>query len=105
MTADQTGGLAGVRRHDYLPFGEELFAGTDGRTAQQGYQADGVIQKCTSAERDDETGLDFMQARYCTSTQDTVPAVKHFVRAAARTVGPTSTPCKRYGSACASPPR
>ncbi len=27
MIADQTGSLAGIKRHDYLPFGEELFAG------------------------------------------------------------------------------
>ena len=27
---EQTGSLTGVTRHDYLPFGEELFAGTGG---------------------------------------------------------------------------
>src|SRR6267142_3466215 len=34
-----------VSRHDYLPFGEELFAGTGGRTTAQGYSpstSDGV---------------------------------------------------------------
>jgi YD repeat-containing protein len=36
MVADRTGSLAGVKRHDYLPFGEELFAGTGNRTVQQG---------------------------------------------------------------------
>jgi len=36
MIIDQTGLLANVKRHDYLPFGEELFAGTGGRTVQQG---------------------------------------------------------------------
>src|SRR6185503_18988193 len=32
MVIDQTGALANVKRHDYLPFGEELSAGTGGRT-------------------------------------------------------------------------
>ena len=27
MVIDQTGTLANIKRHDYLPFGEELFAG------------------------------------------------------------------------------
>lgn len=56
-------------RHDYLPFGEELSAGTGGRTMAQGYsQPDGVRQKFAGSERDGETGLDFMQARYYGST-------------------------------------
>ncbi|HEX8131396.1 MAG TPA: hypothetical protein VF527_20015, partial [Pyrinomonadaceae bacterium] len=32
LIADQTGSLAGIRRHDYLPFGEEVGAGVGGRT-------------------------------------------------------------------------
>ncbi len=32
MIMDQTGALANVKRHDYLPFGEELFAPSGGRT-------------------------------------------------------------------------
>ena len=56
-------------RHDYLPFGEELF-GTGGRTPQQGYGAsDGVRQHFTSKERDNETSLDYFGARYYSSTQ------------------------------------
>jgi YD repeat-containing protein len=51
MVVDLTGGLAWVKRHDYLPFGEELFAGTGGRTPQHGYYADGVRQKFTGQER------------------------------------------------------
>jgi RHS repeat-associated protein len=70
MLFDQTGSLAGVSRHDYLPFGEEIFAGTGGRTTTQGYSAtDGVRQKFTQKERDNETGLDFFEARYYASTQ------------------------------------
>jgi hypothetical protein len=64
MVLDQTGSLANMKRHDYLPFGEELFAPTSGRTAAQGYASgDAVRQHFTSKERDIETGLDFFQAR------------------------------------------
>jgi len=68
MVFDKTGSLSGVKRHDYLPFGEELYAGTGGRTTAQGYsQFDGVRQKFTKKERDAETGLDFFEARYYSS--------------------------------------
>jgi RHS repeat-associated protein len=67
---DQTGNLANVKRHDYLPFGEELFAGTGGRTILQGYSGgDGVRQQFTSKERDVETGLDYFLARYSSRVQ------------------------------------
>ncbi len=70
MVADRTGSLAGIKRHDYLPFGEELYAGTGGRTTTQGYgAADNVRQKFTGYERDDETKLDYAQARYYTNVQ------------------------------------
>jgi RHS repeat-associated protein len=70
MTADLSGNLAGIRRHDYLPFGEEIGAGVGGRTTGQDYsQSDGVRQKFAGTERDGETGLDFMQARYYSPTQ------------------------------------
>jgi len=69
MVVGQSGALVDVKRHDYLPFGEELFAGTGGRTTQQGYsQVDNVRQKFAGSERDAETNLDFMQARYYSST-------------------------------------
>jgi hypothetical protein len=59
MILDQSGTLANMKRHDYLPFGEELFAPTSGRTAAQGYASgDGVRQHFTQKERDVETGLD-----------------------------------------------
>ena len=59
-----------VSRHDYMPFGEEIFAGTGGRTAAMGFGvADGNRKKFTGYERDTETGLDFAQARYYSSTQ------------------------------------
>ena len=70
MVVDKTGSLAGVSRHDYLPFGEELLAGTGGRATTQGYgAADNVRQKFTKYERDGETGLDYAQARYYASAQ------------------------------------
>jgi RHS repeat-associated protein len=68
IIVDQTGDLAGVKRHDYLPFGEELFAGTGGRTTALGYGGDGVRQQFTSKERDVETGLDYFLARYFSAT-------------------------------------
>src|SRR6185369_11709939 len=70
MIVDQTGALANVKRHDYLPFGEELFGGTGGRNPGQGYSIpDGVRLQFTSKERDVETGLDYFGARYLTSSQ------------------------------------
>jgi len=71
-------------RHDYLPFGEELFGGTNanpgpgGRKPSLGYGCDpsdpnclpdGVRQKFTQKERDIETNLDYFLARYYSSTQ------------------------------------
>ena len=69
MTADVTGSLTGIRRHDYLPFGEEIGAGIGGRTTGQGYVQDNVAQKFTGQIRDGETGLDYFGARYYASTQ------------------------------------
>jgi RHS repeat-associated protein len=69
MVVDRSGSLAGVRRHDFAPFGEELFAGVGIRSASIGYSVDSVRQKFTGHERDDETGLDYMQARYFSSLQ------------------------------------
>ena len=69
IIADKTGSLAGIKRHDYLSFGEELFAGTGGRTIAKGYSGDNVRQKFTQKERDNETGLDYFLARYYSSTQ------------------------------------
>ena len=67
MVFDESGSLSGVSRHDYLPFGEGLFAG--GRTPQQGYTVDSVRQKFTGYEADGESGLNFAQARYQSPAQ------------------------------------
>jgi RHS repeat-associated protein len=70
MVIDQTGDLANMKRHDYLPFGEELFAPISGRSAAQGYAGgDGVRQQFTQKERDTETGLDYFGARYYSHVQ------------------------------------
>jgi RHS repeat-associated protein len=69
MVVNKSGSLASVKRHDYLPFGEELYAGMGGRTPQQGYTGDSVRQKFTEKERDNETGLDYFLARYYSSAQ------------------------------------
>lgn len=76
IIADSTGSLSNVRRHDYLPFGEELTVGIGGtqstpaiRSTAMGYIADFVRQKFGSKERDAETGLDYFLARYYSSVQ------------------------------------
>ncbi len=53
--------------HDYVPFGQEIPSGTDGRDSTWG----GVDPKLkfTGQERDPETTLDFFQARYFSSAQ------------------------------------
>jgi RHS repeat-associated protein len=69
MVVDRSGSLGGIRRHDFLPFGEEMSAGVGIRSAALGYGADSTRQKFTGKERDAETGLDFFEARYLSSTQ------------------------------------
>ncbi|MGI8639402.1 MAG: DUF6765 family protein, partial [Pyrinomonadaceae bacterium] len=51
-----------ISRRDFHPFGEEIY--TAQRIAGLGYTADNVRQKFATYERDDETQLDFAQARY-----------------------------------------
>lgn len=71
MVLDQTDNLSGVSRHDYLPFGEELFAGVGGRSGEQGYnRSDGVRQHFTGYERNEETLLDYARARYFASARE-----------------------------------
>ncbi|MGH9872943.1 MAG: RHS repeat-associated core domain-containing protein [Pyrinomonadaceae bacterium] len=68
MVFDETGSLSNVKRHDYLPFGEDLVAGSRATTPGYG-AADGVRQKFTGYERDGETTLDFAHARYVSNVQ------------------------------------
>lgn len=70
MVFDESGNFSTVRRHDYLPYGEELGTGMSGRTSAQGYGGgDGLRQQFTSKERDVETGLDYFGARYYSNLQ------------------------------------
>jgi RHS repeat-associated protein len=75
IIADQTRTLSGIKRHDYLPFGEEVFANVAShRATTNGYVANSSTtqpprQQFTGYERDNETGLDFAQARYFSNTQ------------------------------------
>jgi RHS repeat-associated protein len=48
-------------RYDYMPFGEETYAG------RQGYGGGDVSRRFTGKERDGETGLDYFLARYYSS--------------------------------------
>jgi RHS repeat-associated protein len=62
------------RCSDYLPFGEELPAGINGRTGCYGTEtypgpADATDRKFTGKERDAETGLDYFGARYFSGAQ------------------------------------
>ncbi len=66
VTTDTNGNV--ISRHDYKPFGEEIMSDVGNRLAIAGYDGvDGIRQKHTSYERDDETGLDFAKARYYSS--------------------------------------
>jgi RHS repeat-associated protein len=97
MVVDKSGNLAGMKRHDYLPFGEELGAGVGGRTATQGYNAvDNVRQKFTGYERDTETNLDYAQARYYASAQGRFTGVDPLT-ASARAASPQTWNRYSYG--------
>jgi RHS repeat-associated protein len=78
MVVDRSGSLGGVRRRDFLPFGEQLGSGVGIRSASIGYGGDSVRQKFTGYERDGETGLDFAQARYYASVQGRFTSTDEF---------------------------
>lgn len=51
MIVNKSGSLASIKRHDYLPFGEEL-SGTGSRTAAMGYTVDsGSLPRNETAKR------------------------------------------------------
>lgn len=67
-----------VSRHDYMPFGGELFGDDQARKTAQGYlpaDTSTLRQKYTGYERDKESDLDFAQARYFQSTHGRFTAV------------------------------
>ena len=51
MVVDRSGGLGGVRRHDFCPFGEELSVGVGIRSVSNGYSSDSVRQKYDGYEK------------------------------------------------------
>jgi RHS repeat-associated protein len=51
-----------IARHDYSAFGDESF--TVQRTQTIGYKPDTIRQDYTGYQKDDESGLEFAQARY-----------------------------------------
>jgi RHS repeat-associated protein len=73
MVTDGTGTVQAL--HDFLPFGEEITAGTPTARLARYYPAsplamnDGVTEKFTGKERDGETGLDYFGARYFSAAQ------------------------------------
>lgn len=66
-----------ISRRDFMPFGEEIAPGAEThRTAANKYGVgDGVRQKFTGYERDEDTGLDFAEARYYYSNHGRFTAV------------------------------
>jgi len=67
VVTDATGAV--VARHDYMPYGEEIPILVE-RIGIAGYgAADGIRQKFTQKERDNESGLDYFLARYYSSAQ------------------------------------
>jgi len=68
VVTNDTGGVKS--RHDLLPFGEEIGSNIGGRSGVAGYAAqDSTRQRFTSYERDNESSLDFAQARYYSAAQ------------------------------------
>lgn len=60
INTDENGAV--ISRHDYHPFGDEI-VGSGGRTQGLSYQSDDIRKQFTGYERDEESGLDFAQAR------------------------------------------
>ena len=65
-----------VSRRDFMPFGEQLTIDGVNRTAALKYNyGDDIRQKFTGYQRDDETGLDFAEARYYNNSHGRFTAV------------------------------
>ncbi len=84
--------LEGIRRHDYLPFGEELNAsvGAQRSVTGVGYEppASNMRMRFTDKERDTETGLDYFGARYFASVQGRFTGVDPIFIAPKRLIDP-----------------
>jgi RHS repeat-associated protein len=65
-----------ISRRDFMAFGEEIVANVGGRSTANKYgQSDSVRQRFTGYQKDDETGLDFAEARYYNDTHGRFTAV------------------------------
>ncbi len=69
-----------ISRRDFMPFGEDLNAGTPNRTESAKYSLTGdtLRKKFTGYEKDTETGLDFAEARYYNNQHGRFAAVDPF---------------------------
>ena len=66
MVTDGSGNV--IARHDFLPFGDEIPANSMGRSSASLWNfTDNITQKFTGQERD-ETGLDYFDARFFSSS-------------------------------------
>ena len=76
INTDATGNV--TARHDYMPFGEEIFS-FGGRTTGLGYSTDSIRKKFTGYERDSESDLDFAHARYYNSAHGRFGSADNFL--------------------------
>jgi len=68
LTTDSSGNA--IKCYDYLPFGEQLYAGLGNRPSNTCFDpapSGGILY--TGKERDSETGLDFFETRYFSGAQ------------------------------------
>jgi RHS repeat-associated protein len=96
MTTNASNQVVVRARYDYLPFGEEMPSGIGGRTIGIGYGGtDTTKQKFTGHERDQESKLDFAQARYCSSLTGRFMSVDRIGTTFSRMIDPQQF--NRYG--------
>jgi RHS repeat-associated protein len=71
MLTDGANPPVNIRRYDYEPYGRQILAGTNGRSAAMGYLglADSLGAEYIGETRDGETMLDFFNARYFAAAQ------------------------------------
>lgn len=86
VVTDKSGNV--ISRRDFMPFGEEIYAGVGGRSVSLKYSltgADNIRQRFTGYEKDIETGLDFAQARMYQNSHGRFTAVDPLMASAAAT--------------------
>ncbi len=76
-----------VSRRDFMPFGEELYVDGTNRTTNLKYGAsDSIRQKFTGYQKDEETNLDFAEARYYDSQYGRFTAIDPLLSSANLTI-------------------